>query len=115
MWLTTVGANMAIQSTLVVCDDMCYITYYVAGWLGSAHDNSTAATCFETLPNISPIGSAYFVIWHMNATLLLLVYTRNHPSLVNKKCSTWLYQSHGLNLSMQLVFGKAGFMGCIVY
>ena len=25
--------------TLVVCDDMCCITYSVARWLGSAHDN----------------------------------------------------------------------------
>ena len=26
-------------STLVVCDNMCCIMYYVAGWPGSAHDN----------------------------------------------------------------------------
>ena len=26
-------------STLVVCDNMCHIMYYVAGWPGSAHDN----------------------------------------------------------------------------
>ena len=26
-------------STLVVCDDTHHITYYVAGWPGSAHDN----------------------------------------------------------------------------
>ena len=36
MQWTTVGASMA---TLVMCDSMCCIMYYVAGWPGSAHDN----------------------------------------------------------------------------
>ena len=26
-------------STLIVCDDMCHIPYYAAGWPGSVHDN----------------------------------------------------------------------------
>ena len=84
-------------STLLVCDDIHHITYYVVGdWaVHTTTEYSATATCFETLPNISPIGSTYLVIQLMNATLLLLVCTRNH-----RKCSTWLYRSHRLNLNM---------------
>ena len=120
MQWTTVGTNMAILSTLVVCDDMCHIIHYVAGRqpVHMTTEYSATAICFKTLPNISPISSTYLVIQLMNAALLLLVLTRNHrdpPSIVNKKCSTRLYQSHGMNLNMQLICGKAGFPGYIVY
>ena len=92
-------------STLDVCDNMCYITYYAAGWPGSAHDNRVFCNIlmFQHPTKYFPIGSIYLVIQLMNAALLLLVHTRNHrdpASLVNKKCSTWLYQSHRLNLNM---------------
>ena len=80
-------------------------------------ESFTTARYFKTLTNFSHISSTYLVIQHMNAALFLLACTRNnryHPSLMNKKCSTQLYQSHVLNLNMQLVFGNEDSRGIIV-
>ena len=115
MQWTTVGANMAIHRVHLLCGMTCAASHIMllVGW--AAHrttDYCTTTICFKTLPNISPISSTYLVIWLMNATLLLLAHTRNHrdpPSHMNKKCSTWLYQSHGLHINMESVCGKAGF------